>query len=257
VLLILVLGVIGVVSTKKVGRLSASLVNDNVPEISLANNIERHALSMVPSLRDYGYTDNDAFLKEVQAQLTEVKKSLAEAEARSAHSAGLAQLKEEAILGEKTVQDFEALTERRTQLTEALEIERLNCYAAGTNFTSICSQFLSRQTEGMLGKINAGIDGDQLETNLRRIGFLSNIVQSGNLLLGNTWKAQARRDPQLLEDSLCLLNGINTQLDSLEKIIDFENDRKRIGECRASSQSYREGVKRFQEKWVDREELAR
>jgi len=72
----------------------------------------------------------------------------------------------------------------------------------------------------MLGKINAGIDGDQLETNLRRIAYLSGIVQSGDLLLANTWKAQARRDPQLLAESLRLLDVIDAQLDSLEKIID-------------------------------------
>ena len=256
-LVILVLGTIGVVNMKRVGRLSTSLATGNVPEIALANNIERHALAMVPSLHDYGYTDDEAFLAEVRSQLVEVKKSLADAKAHGDSSTRLAKLKEAAILGEKTVLDFEALTAQRVKLTEALETDQLNTFAAGTNFISICSSFLDRQTEAMLGKIAAEIDGDQLETNLRRIGYLSDIVRTGNLLLANTWKALARRDPHLLTDSLGLLDAINTQLDNLGKITDFENDKKLIAECRASSQSYREGVQRFQEKWVQREELAR
>ena len=254
---ILAMGVIGVLSMKRVGRLSTSLATENVPEISLANEIERHALSMVPSLHDYGYTDDEAFLTEVRSQLGQVKKSLADAKAQGTMSARLTGLKDAAIQGEKAVADFEALTEQRTTLTKELDKEQLNCFAAGTNFTSVCSVFQESQTEAMLGKINAGIDGDQLETNLRRIAYLSGIVQSGDLLLANTWKAQARRDPQLLAESLRLLDVIDSQLNSLEKIIDFENDLKRIKECHATSQNYRESVKRFQEKWDERENLAR
>jgi ABC-type transporter Mla subunit MlaD len=152
--------------------------------------------------------------------------------------------------------DFEALTEQRTRLTGELETERLNSYAAGTNFISICSLFLQRQTDAMLGKINAGIDGDQLEINLRRIGFLSGIVCSGNVLLANTWQAEAKRDPRLLANSLDLLGSINTQLDNLESITDFTNDHKRIAQCRVSSQKYAEGIRNFQQKWVAREEVA-
>lgn len=255
-LVILALGSIGVISMKRVGRLSASLATENVPEISLANNVERHALSMVPSLHDYGYTDDAAFLAEVRSQLAEVKRFLADAKAHGESSARLAKLKEAAVLGEKAALDFEALIQERVNLTEALEKERLSSFAAGTNFISICTLFLEKQTEAMLGKIRAGIEGDQLETNLRRIEYLSGIVRTGNLLQGNTWKAQAKRDPRLLADSLGFLDAINAQLDNLAKIIDFENDVKRVAECRASSQRYREGIKRFQDKWGEREKLA-
>jgi len=254
---ILVLGVLGVVNMKRVGRLSSSLATENVPEISLANDIERRALSIGPSLRDYGYTDNEAFLAEVRSQLGEIKKSLADAKAHGNSSPRLSKLKEAAVSGEKAVFDFEALTEQRAKLTEALETERLTSFAAGSNFVSICSSFLKTQMAAMLGNIRAAIDGDQLETNLCRIECLSGIVQSGNLLVANTWKAQAKRDPRLLSDSLSLLESFNTQLDKLQKVTDFENDLKRIADCRASSQKYREAVLRFQEKWVQREDLAR
>jgi methyl-accepting chemotaxis protein len=256
-LVILVLGAIGTVSLQRVGRLSDSLSTENVPEITLANEIERHALALVPSLRDYGYTDDGVFLGEVQAQLGVVKQALADAKAQGNSSLRLAGLKEAAVQGETAVADFEGLTEQRVRLTGELDTERLDAYAAGTNFISICSRFLERQTEAMEGKINAGIDGDQLEANLSRIGCLSSIVRSGNQLLGNTWKAESKRDPRLLEDSLGLLDQINGQLDQLEKLNDFANDLKKITECRASSQRYRGAIKRFQEKWEERENLAR
>ena len=257
VLVILALGTIGVVNMGKVGRLSASLVAENVPEISLANDIERHALSMLPSLDAYGYTDDAAFLAQVQSRLEEVKKLMADAKAHGSRSVRLTKLKEAAVLGEKLVADFEALTSQRAKLTEALEKERRTCYGVGTNFISICASFQERQTTAMLGKISAGIDGDQLEANLRRIDCLSGIVRLGNELLAHTWQAQAKRDPGLLTTSFGLLDTMNTRLDGLEKIVDFENDKQRIVECRGACQSYREGLKRFQERWVEREDLAR
>jgi methyl-accepting chemotaxis protein len=255
-LVVLLLGIIGIAGMKRVGRVSARLAADNVPEISEANEIERHVSSLIPSLRDYGYTDDAAFLQEIRAQLSEVKKALADARAHGESSPRLEKLKLAAVQGEKTVLDFEALTEQRAKLTADLVAERLNSLAAGSNFISICSLFLVRQTEAMQGKITAGIDGDQLELNLERIGLLSGIVRSGSLLLGNTWKAQAMRDPKLLAQSVELLDGIDTQLNQLEKIIDFANDKQRIQACRTSSESYRLAIRHFQEKWVEREELA-
>ena len=165
---ILVLGIIGIVSMKRVGRLSVSLATENIPEIALANDIERHALSMIPNLHDYGYTDDGAFLTEVRSQLGQLKKFLADAKVHGDHSTRLSGLKAAAVLGEKTVFDFEALTEQRVKLTETLEKERLNSIAAGSNFISICSFFLEKQTDAMLGKINAGIEGDQLEAKDRK-----------------------------------------------------------------------------------------
>ena len=257
VLVILVLGIIGVVNMQRIGRLSNSLATDDIPDVTLANNIERHALAMVPSLHDYGYTDMESFLVEVQFQLGEVKKLLADAKARVGNSGQPAKLKEAAVLMDNTVLDFEALTEQRTNLTETLGMERTSAFAAGTNFISICSLFLERQTEAMQGKIAADIDGDQLDLNLQRISYLSDIVRTGNLLLGNTWKAQAQRNPKILGDSLGLLDAINTQFDKLDKITDFQNDKKLIAECRASCQRYRVGIQRFQETWNAREEVAR
>lgn len=253
---ILVLGVIGIASLKRVARLSSSLAKENVPEISVANEIERRALSMVSSLRNYGYTDDRTFLTDVRSQLGEIKKALGEAKAHGDSSIRLVKLKEAAEHGERSVLEFEALTDQRASLTGELETERASCYSAGTNFISICSKFLDRQTEAMQGKISAAIEGDQLETNLRRISGLTAIVRTGNQLMGTTWKAQAIRDPRLLDESLVLLDAINAQLDLVERVTDFENDLKRIAECRKSSQSYRDGVVRFKQKWVQRETVA-
>ncbi len=254
---VLALGSVGVVSMKRVGHLSTSLSTENIPEISLANNIERHALSTLPSLRDYGYTDDEAFLTEVRTHLQALKQYLAEARSHGESSARLAHLKEAAVSGEKAVLDFEGLIQERSKLTEALEKERLSSFSAGTNLLSICQAFLERQEEAMLGEIRAGLDGDQLEKDLTRISHLSSVVDLGTQLLGNSWKAQAKRDPRRLSESLALLDSMKVELDALQKITDFENDVKRIAECRASSEVYRAGIERFQAKWVQREELAR
>jgi methyl-accepting chemotaxis protein len=255
--LILVLGAMGVLSMKRVGRLSSSMAKENVPEISLATDIERHALSLVSIMHQYEYTGDGAYLNEVQSEVAAVKKLLQDAKAHGEHFSNLTKLRQSAADGEKAVLDFEGLTRERARITDELAMERSNSMAAGSNFVSICSLFLERQTKAMNGKIQAGIDGDQLDLNLQRINCLVSIVQSGNLLMANTWKAQASRDPGLLQESLNLLSAFDAQLDALEKLVDFETDQKRIADCRVSSQNFRKAVKSFQEKWLEREELAK
>ena len=257
ILVVLALGLIGTLSMGRVRHLSNSLATDNIPEIFVANDIERHALSMIPSLRDYGYTDDETFLSDVRSKLDGVKRYLSQAKAHGAGSLAASNLNHSVELSESAVLGFERLIEERNKLTQALQKQRLACIAAGTNFVGICAAFLDRQQEAMLGEIRAGVDGDQLEKSQSRITCLVNIVAAGEKLIVNTWKAQAARDPQLLSDSLVLLEAMNEQLNRLAKITDFENDVKRIAECRASGQAYRNGIKSFQQTWVEREDLAR
>jgi len=256
VLVAMVTGLVGVVNMQRIKRLADSLTTESIPEISLANNIERNVLTMIPSLRDYGYTDDAIFLTQVRTQLMTVKGFLKDAKSRGGDSARLGKLKEAAVLGETAVLDFEKLIDQRSTLTGELEKERLNSWAAGTNFISICSAFLDRQKEAMQGEIMAEVGSEQLDKRLQRVSYLTSTMALGNQLLGNTWKAQAKRDPRLLAESQGLLAAMNAQLDQLEKITVFENDLKRIAECRVSGQAYQAGIKRFQEKWIAREELA-
>jgi methyl-accepting chemotaxis protein len=257
VVVILLLGVIGIASMERINRLSNTLANESVPEISLANDIERGALSMIPSLQDYGYTDDETYLGSVRAQLGELKKYLASAKAQGTNSAQMQQLQQVSVACEKTIVDFEALTEQRSRLTAELAAQQTAALSAGSNFVNISRDFWQKQNEALLGKIRAEIDGDQLESNLNRITCLGNIVQLGNVLLGNTWKALSRRDPAQLSGLFTQLDTIGTQLDELQKLTDFENDRKRIADCRASQDAFRQAVKKFQEKWTEREALAK
>ncbi len=256
VLVVVALGIIGVVNMRRVGSLSESLAAASVPGIVLANNIERHAGSMVMNLHNYGYTNDAAFLPKVRSEIAEAKQNLTKARKLGAEHANLSKLKDAADRGAETLAEFESLIAPREKLTETLELERQKALADGNTFTKICLNFLDKQTEALNGKIAAGIDGDQLEANVQRIGYLSEIVRTGNLLIGNAWKAQALRDPEILAESLGLLATVDSLLGKFEKIIDFENDRQRIMECRKASQSYRSSVHLFLESWKAREDIA-
>ena len=81
------LGGMAVWNMKAVHRTADILVTENVPEVAVANNIERYSLETMYEVRGYAFTEELKFLEAGRKNLDLVKKYLAEAKAQGAASA--------------------------------------------------------------------------------------------------------------------------------------------------------------------------
>ena len=77
ILITLLLGTLAVWRMWAVKGQATLLVTENVPEVGVANNVERAALLTMYDIRAYGYTEEATFLTQGRQSLAEVKKHLA------------------------------------------------------------------------------------------------------------------------------------------------------------------------------------
>ena len=80
------LGGLAVWNMKSVQTVVSILAAENVPEVAVANNLERHALETMYEIRGYAYTEDEKFLAEGKKELEQVKKYLKDAKALGASS---------------------------------------------------------------------------------------------------------------------------------------------------------------------------
>ncbi|MFH0880012.1 MAG: methyl-accepting chemotaxis protein [Lentisphaerota bacterium] len=257
ILISIAVGIVAVTSMKSGGTTAAILSKDYVPEVTVANNMERYTFSMLLEMRDYEYTDNTLFLDEARKHLGHLKQNLKDAVQHGLSSSRLSQLKEGAEEAEKGVFEYETLVGETVVLTGDLEKERKGAAASSLQYMTIVHAFLESQKEAMRGEIMAGLEGDQLEQRLNRIALVMEMIDAGNRVVTGTWEAQFKRDPKHLLDTLALFGKTNEKLDALKKICDFEGDLKRIEECRAAMLAYKTANTRLAEKWMAREEVAK
>ena len=76
IVIALVLGGLAVWNMSNVKTIANTLANANVPEVAVANEVERDSLKTMYETRGYAYTEEKTFLDKAKSELEQVKKDL-------------------------------------------------------------------------------------------------------------------------------------------------------------------------------------
>ena len=252
-----ILGGLAVFNMKNVQEIATILVKENVPEVAVANNVERYSLATMYQVRGYAFTEEEQFLTEGKKELEQVKKYLGAAKTHGASSPRLAKLAEAAQKAEIAALAYEQLLSQTVTLTQRLEAERKSAEAAAAKYMQVCADFLKDQNEEMVKDIKAGKDLAALEERLKKIDLANDVIDLGNRIVTGTWKSQFRRDPVIFTEAKRLFEKVYAKLDELKPITHLEVDLKRIEECRQAAKAYEGNMTTFLAKWLEREEVSK
>ena len=252
-----ILGGLAVWNMKNVQEIATILVTENVPEVAVANNVERHSLTTMYEVRGYTYTEDQHFLTEGKKELEQVKKYLKDARAHGASSPRLAKLGEAAQKAETAALSYEQLLAQTVTLTQGLEAERKAAEDAAAKYMQICEEYLKSQNKELSTEIKAGKDPAALESRVNKINLANEITDLGNWIVTGTWKSQFRRDPALFTETKKLFEKVYAKLDELKPLTHQEADLKLIEECRKAGKTYEGNMTNFLAKWLEREEVAK
>jgi methyl-accepting chemotaxis protein len=256
ILISIIIGGVAMMSMKRGGTTATILSREYVPEVTIANSIERSTFFMLLKMQNYGYTDDETSLKEATTHIANVKEQIKAAANHGLISSRLSKLKEDAGKAEQSIVEYESLVGETVRFTKELAQQRKAAEDAGSQYLTAGYAFLSSQKEAMEGEIMASIEGDALQKRLNRISLATDIIDLGNRIVADAWKAQSKRDPKLLLEAIAMFGKANEKLDALKKICDFEGDLKRIEECRAAALAYKSASIKLAETMEAREKIA-
>ncbi|MBF0511657.1 MAG: hypothetical protein HQL13_04925 [Candidatus Omnitrophica bacterium] len=124
VIIAIVLGLLAVVNMKGVEQTTDILVQEKVPEVSVANNIERWALKSMIEMRSYWFTEDETYWQSAFQDLQKMKDYIKAAKAQAASSPRLSALKEDVEITEIAASEFEVLANKGLELTHAQQKSR-------------------------------------------------------------------------------------------------------------------------------------
>ncbi len=147
------LGTVAVVNMGRVEHRAILLEKENVPEVAVANNIERHSLKTMYQMRGYVLGEDPKYWEESVKELAGVKQYLEEATALAANATSLAELKENAAGAAAKVAEYEALAhETQATINASLE-DRQHLNESAATFMENCTAFASHQDEQFLSEL--------------------------------------------------------------------------------------------------------
>jgi methyl-accepting chemotaxis protein len=250
------LGMLAVVNMTKVSTISTNIADKTVPGVVLETDMERQSAEVMYAMRGYGFTEQDAFYNAAMESMTALQQTIT----RSADHAAKQQLAEmDAGVREVDgkVKEYEKLSvESKKQIDEMAALRETMDQAAG-KYVRQSTAFLTSQEQAMNSELDAGAEPEKIKERLLKIKLVNDIIDLGNAMRVENFKAQATRDNDLLMAAVASFDKVDILLDELKAITRQKQNLDQIAATRETGRAYAAAMKSFDTTWRRLQDLNR
>src|SRR6056297_1163057 len=250
-----ILGAIAVINMSNISTQSNYLANEYVPEVEVANSIERHSLLTMFNMRGYGFTEETRFLNTGREELKKLKSYLKDAESLARESTQLVKLEGAIDETNSSVDSYESLVNKTVELNAELEADRADMDKNAALFIDNCTSYLNSQNESFNREANQGASASALNERLNKITWINDIIDQGNTLRIENFKAQALRDPVLFKAAIDKFS-IDEELRKLRSVTYLDADIEALNTVENSADDHVGSMQNFIKAWEQREQVA-
>ncbi len=250
-----VLGGLAVYNMKNVQTESRHLAEEYVPEVRMANDVERHALQTRFAMRGYVLSGEAKFWEGAKKELGEVNKYLVEIQAHAEKFPGLVKLREGAALARAKIGEYSGLAEETNRLIEVLSQQRAVMDESAGTFMKYSAEYLSDQNRKFTKQINEGALASKNLGRLEKITWINDIIDLGNDARVKNFKAQVTRNPALIGEALKNFPQIAGKVELIKGKTTKDVDLKRLAVILEEGRSYESAMKEFLVAWTALQEV--
>ena len=258
--LTLLLGALAIFNMLKVKETANVMVQKNVPEVAVANDVERWSLKTMYETRGYAFTEEKQYLEKARENLAKVKSFLKDA-ADHAEKQNLADLRANAKRATEKAAVYEQLLNETVQVTEVLDKEKGDLNTEAAAYMKACQGYLESQNKKLNGDLESLIAEkltlDKVQERIKKGDVAQEIMDVGNAIRIGAWKSIANRDPENFRETLKKFDVVKERIAFLKPMTRTDADLKNIADCEAAGQAYKSSMENFLANWLKREELGK
>ena len=249
ILIACALGGLAVFNMKAVETDSIRLAHEYVPEVGMANEIERNALLAMYAWRGYAFTEADSFLQQGRAQLDAVGKALDGAEKHAGTYTDLVKLRENVNTAKSEVASYVRLADQTVATVEAMDADRGVLDKSAASFMENCNLFLESLNTNLHREITEGAESDKVLERAQKITWINTVINLGNDSRIKVWRAQAERNPKLIDSALENFPKMDEIFVKLSPLVRQEENIRQIAATRKSGAEYRAAMLSLKSNW--------
>jgi methyl-accepting chemotaxis protein len=243
------LGGMAVVKMGGVQKESTSLAKEYVPEVDIANRIERNSLLTMYAMRGYALSENETYLDNGMQSLAKVQEGIEAAKAHAEKYPALVKLAEKVEIADQKVDRYEELSNRTVDLNRRIAGNRNTLDTAAANYMTSCNEFLAGQNQKMRDEIAAGASQAKLNERLKKITLVNDIIDVGNDTRIKAFKAQALRELSMIEDAQKNFDKMTRLFENLRAITYEKVDLERIDSTETAANNYKNAMLALADNW--------
>jgi len=196
------LGGMAVVNMHGVEVQSTRLVKEYMPEVAIANSLERAASETMLEMRGYSYSEDKKQFETGMRHLAEVKRNLTEAKAHAEKYPLLVRLREDSVKAQAKATEYERLMNDTAARVETMAAIRKNMDAAAAEAVKNVGGYLDSQQKKLREEIakNAGVEA--LQERVDKVDNASDVAESIAEIRIANFRGQLHRDPKAIEEAI-------------------------------------------------------
>jgi len=188
---------------------ASRLDKETVPEVSIANNIERGVLQAMYSFRGFLLTMDSDSLDQAKQHLQDTQQNLRDADALAAKYPRLVVLKKNVADAKAKVDEYNTLVQDSATINSTIIAARMDQSSAGTTLVNGLSNYILKKTAD-LRRVSAGAQ----KSILQEISIASDMRDAGNAVKIAGFQTQATDDPGPLKDAMQTFAGLASGFDA-------------------------------------------
>ncbi len=232
------LGVVAILNMSGVQSDANRLSSETVPQIVVANNVERSSQLTLYNMRGYAMSLDQSYFDLAKANLADVEKYLSEAEKLAAAYPRLVVLKKNVANAKAKVEEYSGLVDQTLQKnTDILEKRKVQETAAAA-FMAACNTYLARENSRMSADLRARAGTSAIQQRVARITAINSVIGLGNRLQVANYKAQASGDYSILQTGLTAFVGLQPLMETLDALTPAVSEKQELTDILKAGTDY-------------------
>jgi methyl-accepting chemotaxis protein len=254
--LAVVLGALAIFNMSRVGRDATSLAEKYMPQMAVANDVERTAMDTIGNMRAWSISREKALYDSGRKTLDEVLNHIKEAKELAAKYPELAKLKEGADRADAATQEYRKLIDQTAALFDTQDKIYQGMAANSQEFLKTVDEFLNDQGRKNQEEIKAGASADKLLDRAWKLDMINDILTLGNDIRIQNLIGQAQRSIEIMRKGQANIPKIEKILADVKAKTVQELNLKQIETIRVAVANYGKAMTDYADCWGKLNDLA-
>ena len=228
ILLVVAVGGLAVYNMLDIQKQSISLAQEYVPEVEIANSIERNSLQVMYNMRGYSLKFDQNFYNQGQDYLTELNSYLDQAEQLATQHESLVQLSKDVEVAKEYVAEYDQLADETATVIEDIAVQRQVLDQSAARYMQQANDFLDSQRRFFEQDLANGVGDQALSERMEKVYLLNDAIDYANNARILVFKAQADFNYEVLDDAIEQLDKIPALANRLNEITRTQANRDQL-----------------------------
>jgi methyl-accepting chemotaxis protein len=219
------------------------LSTEFVPETGIAGHLNEAVAGTQLAVRSYGLTADNKYLDEVHTKLASVHEQLAEAHRLADNHPALVKLRGHLEDMDNNLKGYESAITETELKNRDIVASRVKLDASATEFVSNMEKIVEAQQGRLDLEIKNTVSADRLIERHRKLTLVQDIRTYGSGARIAVFKAQALRDPSLIDAGIKNFDAMDHAFAELLSLLKVPADIEEINRAAAAAHNYRDAMK--------------